>query len=78
MWKISLTITAKYRFIDNKSPYKAKYVSCSCPILENLKLPVYKQNKNFSLFRFCKMEQECLNNIDFKLEIDTREDNYLQ
>lgn len=78
MWNISLTITGKYYFFDEDNPYIAKYVSCKCPILENLRRPVHEQNKEYSLFRFCKMEQECLHNIEFKAQIDIRKDGYSQ
>lgn len=78
MWKIKITITGNYYFFDEDNPYLAKYVSCKCPILENLKLPIHKQNKEYSLYRFCKMENECLHKISFKRQIDVREDGYSQ
>jgi len=78
MWNIKLTITGKYYFFDDNNPYIAKYVSCKCPILENLKLPTHKQSEEYSLFRFCKLEQECLNNVEFKPNIDIRKDGYSQ
>ncbi len=78
MWKVDLTITGKYYFFDEDKPYIAKYVSCTCPILENLKLPPQKQNKQYGLFRFCKMQKECLHSIEFKPEIDVSKDGYSQ
>ena len=77
MWDIDLFITAKYRFFDNDNPYIAKYASCTCPIIENLKLPPHEQDKAYSLYRFCNKQTDCLHNIKFEPKIDTRKDNYL-
>ena len=78
MWGIDLFITAKYRFVENENPYIAKYASCTCPIIENLKLPLHEQEKEYGLYRFCNKQTECLHNIEFKSEIDMRKDGYSQ
>ena len=72
MWKIDVSIAGKYHYFDETNPYKARYINCKCPILENLKLPTHKQLKEYGLFKFCKLEQECLSSIEFAPEIDTR------
>lgn len=77
-WNISVTITGKYYFFDNSNPYIAKYVTCKCPILENIKLPIAERNKEYMLYHFCNMEQECLGNIPFSPQIDVRKDGYSQ
>lgn len=78
MWGITVHLSAKYRFFDDDNPYIAKYAYCTCPIIENLKLPIHKQNKEFGLFRFCRMEQQCLHSVEFKPQIDVRKDGYSQ
>lgn len=59
MWKTEITVTAKYRFLDDNNPHIGTYTSCSCPILDNLKLPLHKRNKDLELFAFCKKQEEC-------------------
>ena len=68
MWKINLTLTVKYRFFDDEQ-HIAKYASCSCPVIENLKKPHSKQDKKYELFRYCKMHEECLSSMNFDTEI---------
>ena len=78
MWNIPVTIRGKYGFFDEKNPFLAKYISCECPIVANLTLPHDKQNKEYSLFRYCKCKHECLSNIPFKTQIDVSKDGYSQ
>lgn len=78
MFDIPVTIIGKYRFYDNENPYLAKYVSCECPIIADFKLPPDKRNKDYSLYRFCKHENECLKNIPFKPQINVQQDGYSQ
>ena len=78
MWNLELNITAKYRFFDKNNPYTAKLCSCSCPIIENLKLPIEKQEKEYGLYRFCNMQKNCLCSVNFETEIDVRKDFYSQ
>lgn len=70
MWNTEVTITAKYRFFDEGNPHIGKYASCSCPILENLKLPPHKRDKNLGLFLFCKKQGECTKSDIFPPVID--------
>lgn len=78
MWNIDLMVAGKYRFFDEENPYIGKYASCTCPILENLKLPIHKQNKEYGLYRFCKMHTECLRSIEFKPIVDFEKEGYVQ
>lgn len=70
MWKTEVTITAKYRFFDEENPHIGKYASCSCPILENLKLPQNKRDKDLGLFLYCKKQEECTKSNIFPPVID--------
>ncbi len=69
MWNIDITLTAKYYFFDESNPFIGKYVGCTCPILENLRLPPHKQNPNFSLYRFCNND-DCLVSVECEPTID--------
>ena len=70
MWDIDVSIEGKYRFYDDEHPNIGKFVSCKCPVLENLKLPPIKQNVNYKIFRFCNMDSECLKSVNFPPTID--------
>ncbi len=74
MWDIDICIEGKYHFIDDKTPHIAKFGSCKCPIIENLKLPAHKQDKTLSLFRFCRIRKECLAETLFPPIIDFTND----
>ena len=78
VFDIPITIIGKYRFFDDNQPYLAKYVSCECPIVADLKLPPEKRNKKYSLYHFCKCEDECLANVSFKPQINVLKDGYSQ
>lgn len=72
MWKDKIRITAKYRFVDESNPYKARFTCATCEVLENIKLPEYKKDKRLGLYRFCRLVNECSCLQDFPEEIDVR------
>lgn len=71
-WMDKLTVTAKYRFSDPDDPYRARFVSATCEVLENLKLPVHKREKRLALYQFCRLAGDCPLLKDFPEEIDVR------
>ena len=46
-WNIDVSIEAKYIFADKESPYIANFISCKCPLMENLKKPIKNVTKTF-------------------------------
>lgn len=72
MWKDSIHITAKYRYIeDGENPYLARFVLAKCEVIENAKLPERKRDKRLGFYQFCKM-QDCPHLRDFPEQIDVR------
>lgn len=77
LWLENISIEAKYYFLDDTQEYLAKFSRATCPIVENLRLPLHKQNKEFSFFRYCNVDDcPCLKG--FKANIDVRKDGYSQ
>ena len=73
LWKEEITLCGKYKLSEqNGHEYEAKFVSATCPIVENLKLPMKMQNKEYALFRFCD-RAPCELLRDFKPTIDLRQ-----
>jgi len=72
LWKEEISINGKYSFSENNdNPYEATFMYALCPILENLRLPKDKQNKDYEFFRYCNYDQ-CKLLTDFKPSIDVR------
>lgn len=77
IWKDKITITAKYRFVDENYPYLAKFSAATCEVQENIKLPEWKRDKWISLYRFCDKGASCPLLWDFPDSIDVRNHNNL-
>ncbi len=75
VWNVEVTLNGKYIFCDDSNPYIAKFSNATCPIVENSKLPLYKQDKSYKAM-FCHKQCELL--YDFFPTIDTRKDSYSQ
>lgn len=41
---------------DPDKPYEARFLTAKCPIVENLKLPKHKRNKDYALYQFCDVK----------------------
>lgn len=75
LWKEKISLCGKYRLSEeNGYQYEAKLMSVTCPIVENLRLPISKRNKDFDLFRYCD-RHPCEAMKGFKLIIDSRHDH---
>lgn len=73
LWKDEVTISAKYRYIDDaENPYLARFSGAKCEVLENIRLPEYKKDKRLALYRFCRLSHECPYLHEFPELIDTR------
>ena len=70
MWKDQIMLTAKSVYTDEDNPYEARFMSATCEVIENLKLPERKQNKRLALYRFCRMSDTCPHLCDFADRID--------
>lgn len=71
-WKCKLTLQGKYRFPENEeNEYIAKFTTAKCPIMENLRLPERKRDKELSLYMFCDM-YPCKELSNFEPIIDAR------
>ena len=80
-WKVDITVRAKYRYTENPdNAYEAVCTHCViCPILENIKLPRADRIKEYELYPFCRMKQDCeLMNYPFKEVIDVSKDDHCQ
>ena len=52
-WGEKIQIQGKYLYLENNS-HKARFLSATCPIEENLRLPRAKRNPDYKFFAFCK------------------------
>ena len=72
LWRDDVRITAKYRYSDGPdNPYMARFACATCEVVENLRLPLEKQDKRLALYRFCDVKS-CPFLVDFPPELDTR------
>lgn len=67
-WHEEITLTAKYHYFDPERPLLATFSYATCEIIENLKLPLYKQDPRLKLFRFCS-HSDCPLLHDFEKQI---------
>lgn len=70
-WNVKVSLCGKYRFLDDNNPFIATFVNATCPIIENSKLPLYKQDKKYALM--C-CNDDCSLLTEFLPTIDTRQD----
>lgn len=72
LWNEEISLRGKYLLSEEAGhQYEAKLLFVTCPIVENLRRPISKRNKDFDLFRYCDLNPcEAMN--DFKSIIDTR------
>ncbi len=65
-WNTEIQLCGKYHLPDNITPHpEATFMYATCPIVENLNLPSSKQDKKYSLYRFCdKYPCELLKSFD--------------
>ena len=63
LWKTDVRLRLKYGIFDENKPYNATFISCQCPIIENIRLPRAKRDPNLSLYLYCTMEKECLSSV---------------
>lgn len=70
IWKDTVKIIGKYRFIDPARPHYTKFVNAECEIVKNIRLPERKRDKRLSLYRFCSMGAECPLLKEFPPEIE--------
>lgn len=77
LWKEEISLQGRYLLSEEEGhTYEAKFLSATCPIVENIRLPKSKKDKKYELFRFCNDDCKLLK--DFKPVIDIRRDGYLQ
>ena len=56
-WNIPVTLSGKYRLSDNSS--NAYFVNATCPIVENTKKPLAKQESDLKLLRCPNADNTC-------------------
>lgn len=67
-----VSLQGHYLFSEEKGhTYEAKFLSATCPIVENIRLPKSKRDKKYELFQFCNVSN-CELLKDFKPVIDVR------
>lgn len=72
LWKEKISLCGKYLLSEEKGhEYEAKFISATCPILENIGLPRSQKDEKYSLFPFCDIK-DCALLDDFDPVIDTR------
>jgi len=77
-WDIDISLRGKYRFSDNpETPNTATFLYATCPIVENSKLPIHKQEPELKLMR-CPESDSCQFLQEFKPVIDIDKDGYSQ
>jgi len=62
-WKEPVDIKGEYLYLSVNPP-KAKFLSATCPIVENLRLPGSERDSKYSAYPFCNIEN-CLLLNDF-------------
>ncbi len=73
LWGIKVPLHGHYRYSEEKGhEYEAKFQFATCPIVENLKLPKSKQNKDYALYSFCNLHP-CEMMKNFQPIIDVRQ-----
>lgn len=75
-WKEEVTLNGKYRLADDTD--KATFSHSICPIVENSKLPLHKQDPEFKLMRCPNDDNRCELLDRFKKIINIRTDGYSQ
>ncbi len=74
-WNEEVSLCGKYLLSEEKGhSYEGKFLSATCPIIENLRLPARKRDDKYKYFPFCN-HQPCELLEDFKPIIDTRYDH---
>lgn len=71
LWKEKISLCGRYLLSEEKGhEYEAKFLSATCPILENIRLPQTKKNKKYELFPFCNVNNcELLNDFDSIIDV---------
>lgn len=72
-WGIEICISGKYHIHEDTDT--ASFVTASCPILQNEKLPPKRRDKAYEYYPFCRHEEDCTLLHSFPKVIDaaTRE-----
>ena len=56
----TITLSGKYFLTNNQSnPYEAKFSYATCPIIENSRLPIYKQIEEYKYIRCTYRNGHC-------------------
>lgn len=57
--KTDIILNGKYRFMsDSDDPYEVHFMFATCPIVENSRLPLSKQSKEYKGI-FCPISRDC-------------------
>ena len=56
-WDIAVTLSGKYRLADDS--FSAYFINAKCPIVENSKLPLSKQEPDLKLLRCPHADNTC-------------------
>ena len=70
-WEIDICLLGKYYLSDDVDSSVGKFKSASCPIVENSKLPLHKQETEYKLLR-CLEYLQCPLLKDFSEEINNQ------
>lgn len=71
-WKVAVSISGKYRLSENPGEeYIGRYMLAQCPIVENSRLPLHKQDPKYKLMR-CSDESTCPLMNGFPERVDVR------
>ena len=72
LWNEKISLCGRYLLSEEKGhEYEAKFISATCPILENIRLPRSQKDDKYELFPFCDVK-DCKVLNDFEPVIDVR------
>lgn len=73
-WKCNITLKGKYYYSEEPGhEYEAHFSSARCPIMDNIRLPEHKRDKELSCYPICPMHP-CNELDNFHPRIDVRTD----
>lgn len=72
-WKCEIILQGKYYYLEDEGhEYEARFSSAKCPIIENIRLPEHKQDKELSYYPFCRIHPcEALYNFEPLIDVRT-------
>lgn len=71
-WKVQIQLSGKYIFSEKPNEeHLAHFMYATCPIVENGRLPLHKQKREYKLM-YCAEENQCVALKGFPEKTDVR------